>query len=53
MEISPEAQAMMVKFQQRYEKRHERLPNPLFPRELCLRSTPQLPAGSKPLILGA
>jgi hypothetical protein len=44
---------MMVKFQQRYEKRHKRLPKPLLLRELCLRSTPQLPVRSKPLISGA
>ena len=45
--------SVMVKFQQRYQKRHGGLPEPLFTKGLCLRGIPQLSAPFKQPILGA
>jgi hypothetical protein len=43
----------MVKFQQRYQKRHGGLPKPLFTKGLCLRDIPQLSAPFKQPIFGS
>jgi len=43
----------VVKFQQRYEKRHGSLPKPLSSKRLCPRGSPQLQESFKQPILGA
>ena len=42
----------LVKFQQRYEKRHGSLPKPICAKRLCLRGTLQLRKSFKQPILG-
>ena len=44
--------AILVKFQQRYEKRHGSLPKPLCAKRLCLCGIPRLQESFKQPILG-